>query len=301
MKAGMAARMGHRVSRHGRRLKQLLGIPVRHPYANFTILLPAEHLLPVYQRQHPRYDRFLPHLAAALGADATIIDVGANCGDTLAGMVERNPGATYVCIEPDDGFFAFLQDNIARMTSSLGQLSVHAVQSLVGKSAGEVNLAGSGGSRHAVSADGAKASHSSATLDSILAALPPRHVNLLKSDVDGFDFDVIDSAGNLLNTQHPILFFETQCDADEQLSGFIRTIAWLETLGYRHWTAFDNFGEVALRTTDAGLIVQLLGYVWKQNQGQATRTIHYLDVLACTDAHVTLIDGVLDEYQGVVR
>jgi FkbM family methyltransferase len=252
--------------------------------------------LPVYQRQHPRYDRFLPHLAAALGAEAAIIDVGANCGDTLAGMVERNPRATYVCIEPDAGFFAFLQDNIARMTASLGQLSVHTVQSLVGKSVGQVTLAGSGGSRHAVVASGVAAGHASATLDSILAALPPVPVKLLKSDVDGFDFDVIDSAAELLSAQQPILFFETQCDNAAQLSGFTRTIAWLETLGYRHWTAFDNFGTIVLRAGDTGPIVQLLDYVWKQNQGQATRTIYYFDVLACTDADVALVERVLDSY-----
>jgi FkbM family methyltransferase len=301
MTTNIAARIGQRLSRQGRRLKQALNIPVSQRYRDFTILLPAEHLLPLYQRQHPRYDRFLPHLAAALGADAAIIDVGANCGDTLAGMVERNRDAMYVCIEPDDGFFAYLQDNIARIRASLGQISVHAVQSLVGKSVGKVNLAGSGGSRHAVAVDGATAGagaggHASATLDSILAALPALNVRLLKSDVDGFDYDVLDSAAGLLAAQAPILFFEAQCDREEQLAGFTATIGWLESLGYRHWTAFDNFGSVVLRTADSGQIVQLLGYVWKQNQGLATRTIHYFDVLACTAADAVFIDGVVDRY-----
>ncbi len=296
MNASIASQVRRQLSRAKLALQQKLKLPVRHRYANFTILLPAEHLLPVYQREHPRYDRFLPHLVGALRTDSTIIDVGANCGDTLAAMVERNQQATYVCIEPDAGFFAYLQINIARMQSSLGQLSVHVVQSLVGKSVGDVTLAGSGGSRHAVAADAVAAGHSSATLDSILAALPPLSIDLLKSDVDGFDFDVIDSAEALLNTQHPMLFFESYCDSEAQLAGFIRTIGWLETLGYRHWTAFDNFGTIVLRTSDAGLIVQLLDYVWKQNRQLATRTIYYLDVLAWTDAHASLIERVLDSY-----
>lgn len=296
MMATLATRIGRRFSRHGRRLKQILHLRVRHRYPNFTILLPAEHLLPIYQQQHPRYDRFLPHLVAELGADATIIDVGANCGDTLAGMVERNPHATYVCIEPDPEFFGFLQDNIARMQSGVGPLDVHTIQSLVGKNVGEVVLAGSGGSRHAVMASGVDAGHSSATLDSILAALPPLSVRLLKSDVDGFDYDVIDAAEQLLNAQHPILFFETQCDVQDQLAGFRRTIAWLETLGYGHWAAFDNYGAVMVRTAGAGQILQLLEYVWQQNQQLASRTMYYLDVLACTATDVALIDGVLDSY-----
>ena len=296
MPASFAARIRQRLVPFGRKVKRALGIPVRHRYENFTILLPAEHLLPVYQRQHPRYDRFLPHLAAALGPDATIIDVGANCGDTLAGMVERNPRATYVCVEPDDGFFRYLRTNIARMRASLGPLSVHVVQSLVGQSVGGVSLAGGGGTRHAVTADGAAAGHVPVTLDSILAVLPPLTVRLLKSDVDGFDYDVIDSTAGLLAAQKPILFFEAQCDFDWQLAGFTRTIAWLSGQGYRHWCAFDNFGEIVLRTGDAGEIGQLLGYVWKQNQGKATRTIHYFDLLACTAADAGLIARVLDSY-----
>lgn len=295
-RAVISSRLNRRFARYRRRLHHLLHLPIRHAYANFTILLPPEHLLPVYQRQHPNYDRFLPHLVAALGPAATIIDVGANCGDTLAGMVERNPQATYLCIEPDPVFFRYLQDNIARIASGVGPLSVLTVQSLVGQAVGEVALAGSGGSRHAASADGAQVAHSSVTLDAILAALPPLAVDLLKSDVDGFDFDVLNSAQGLLTAQHPMLFFEAQCDSAEQLSGFIQTIAWLETLGYCHWTAFDNFGTILLRSIDAHLIPQLLHYVWQQNCGQTTRTIHYLDLLACTEPNIALIEGVLDSY-----
>ncbi len=296
MTASFAARIGARFARHGRQLKQALNIPIRHRYTDFTIQLPAEHLLPSYQRQHPRYDRFLPHLVAALAPDAGIVDVGANCGDTLAGMVERNPRARYVCIEPDTGFFAYLQDNIARMKASLGPLSIETVQSLVGMNVGHVALAGEGGTRHAVSTGGELDGHTSATLDSILAALPPISVKLLKSDVDGFDYDVLDSATGLLTTQSPILFFEAQCDFDWQLTDFTETIGRLARQGYRHWTAFDNFGSVVLRTDDAGQILQLLDYVWKQNQGLATRTIHYFDLLACTDADIDLIERVIGTY-----
>lgn len=296
MNARLVARFGRGLARTERRLRQAFHIPVRHRYGNFSILLPAEHLLPQYQRQYPRYDRFLPHLVAALGPDAVIVDVGANCGDTLAGMVERNPRATYVCIEPDGDFFAFLKQNIARMTSAMGPPTVHLVQSLVGKSVGDVTLAGQGGSRHAVLVNEAQGCHSSVTLDGILATLPPLSVRLLKSDVDGFDFDVLDSAEGLLRSQHPILFFETQCDNHDQLSGFIRTMASLETLGYRHWAVFDNFGTLVIRGSDGDVVVQLLDYVWKQNQGTASRTIFYFDILACTDTDSALIKQVIDEF-----
>ena len=123
---------------------------MEYHYDNFSILLPVEHMLPQYQQKHVKYDRFLPHLGSYIEDKATVIDVGANCGDTLAGMVEKNPNATYVCIEPDATFFNYLETNIIRMKQALKNISVHTVKTLVGRSVTNVSLEGTGGTKHAV-------------------------------------------------------------------------------------------------------------------------------------------------------
>ena len=69
-----------------RKVKALLHLDTEYRFADFSIVLPADHALPIYQKAHRLYDRFLPHLSKYIESGSTVIDVGANCGDTVAAM-----------------------------------------------------------------------------------------------------------------------------------------------------------------------------------------------------------------------
>lgn len=256
-------------------------------------MLPADHKLPLYQREHPRYDRFLPHLAKRLEGDGAIIDVGANCGDTLAGMVVENAKLKYICIEPDSDFHRRLLLNITHIKKFRPNLDVVTVKHLVGSSLANVSLEGVGGTKHAVVGKGTQ---TAIPLDEILKDITCPPVRLLKIDVDGFDYDVIDSARGLLLMQHPIIFFECQYDFEYQKIGFEKTIEWLSSIGYTDWTMFDNFGEVMLRAHDVRQVHHLMQYVWRQNTKAATRTIYYFDILVGTAKDMGFIGDTLDSY-----
>jgi len=58
-------------------------VDIGYKIGRFLIRLPHDHLLPVYQARFPQYDRFLPHLAGFLPKKLIVIDLGANCADTL--------------------------------------------------------------------------------------------------------------------------------------------------------------------------------------------------------------------------
>jgi FkbM family methyltransferase len=264
-----------------------------YPYKTFSILLPDGHLLPAHQKAHPKYDRFLPHLASFIPAGDAIIDIGANCGDTLAGMVEKNPLAKYICIEPDEQFFHYLGLNVLRMQDSLPSLDVQMVQSLVGLEVANAALVGSGGTKHAVIGQGEK---SSRTLDAIVAEFPSHRIHLIKSDVDGFDYDVLNSAEGVLRASRPLIFFECQCDFEYQKAGYERTILRLIEAGYTHWLLFDNFGQLMLKTGAAEQIYQMLDYVWRQRQEASTRTMYYFDMLAYTDESAVLAAAAVASY-----
>lgn len=278
-----------RVERRGR---EFFNVPIKLQYTGFFIELPANHLLADYQRRYPRYDKFLPHLARYLSPRDTVIDIGANVGDTLANMVESNRTAHYICIEPDDSFHNLLDQNVERMRSAITGLNVRTIKAFVGKSVSNVTLEGTGGTKHAVVNKGG--SVRSFALDELI--LDASSVRLLKSDVDGFDWDVLDSSMAVIENHKPMIFFECQHDYEYQQAGYARTLAALEQIGYHDWIVFDNFGEVVLRTGDHTLIIQLMEYVRKQNSGKSTRTIFYYDVLATQKKDSGLIDKVLSEY-----
>lgn len=274
------------------RLRQLSMLPIKHQYDFFFIMLPASHMLPEYRKIHPRYDRFLPHLVKYVTSPDTVIDIGANVGDTLAGMVEQNSTLSYICIEPDDFFYRYLEDNVKRIQASVNGIKIQTIKSLVGQNITNVSLDGKGGTKHAVIGN-----------DGSIKSLPLYRlisddcsIRVLKSDVDGFDYDVLDSSMTLLDKHKPIIFFECQYDYEYQLFGYFETLKSLSSAGYCDWTVFDNFGDIVVRTDDLGIIMQLMRYVWQQNIGCATRTIYYFDILAVHKNDSALIDKVLSEY-----
>jgi FkbM family methyltransferase len=285
-------------------IKGALGVRTEYRYGRYSILLPAQHLLPIYQKYHKRYDRFLPHLVKYLKPAVTVIDVGANCGDSLAAMYDGNSKLNYVCIEPDDIFYDYLEENVRRIKSIDRHASVSTIKALVGKSVGSAALEGSGGTKHAVVGDGATAHGrmvSSVTLDDLLIGLPASDVHVLKSDVDGFDYDVIDSAESLIREQTPILFFECYFGDEIQKMAYMKTISALVGHGYEEWTVFDNYGEVVLERGDPDTVFQLLDYVGRQNSGCTTRTIYYLDVASATALRRGILDTAVADYVRICR
>ena len=66
-----------RLEKYQNKIKSVFDIPKRYAYKNFSIVLPANHMLPIYQRAYPKYDKFLPHLVQYLQPKDTVIDIGA--------------------------------------------------------------------------------------------------------------------------------------------------------------------------------------------------------------------------------
>jgi FkbM family methyltransferase len=292
---GLVSRISGRYLTCIQRVKTILNIDIQYQYNSFSIMLPAEHLLPSYQKRHKLYDRFLPHLVKYLAPGSTVVDVGANCGDTLAAMYESNRSLAFICVEPDQMFFKYLENNVLRIREFDENATIKTVNSLVGKHITSASLEGNGGTRRAVVCDRIIA-ESSLSLDDILSQGKVTHIRLLKSDVDGFDYDVIDSAESIIEADAPILFFECQFDQAFQKIGYEKMIAILEVKGYGEWVIFDNYGEVVLRTGDIQIVKQLFDYVWRQNTGRSTRTICYYDILAVTQRDSNLIARVLGDY-----
>jgi hypothetical protein len=94
----------------------------------------------------------------------------------------------------------------------------------------------------------------------------------------------------------PMLFFETNFENEAQLRSYQELLAWLPTLGYTCWVAFDNFGERVLKTGNVDMLHQLLDYVWRQNSGRSTRTVYYFDLLGFAECHRERADRALSDF-----
>lgn len=277
---------------------------IEHP--GYRIALPADHLLPQYQQQHRLYDRFLPVLAQALPPGSAAIDVGANCGDTVAAMFAANPALTYLCVEPDSGFFSYLEHNAQLIRARHPQARIHNVQALVGRPGASAVLDGGGGSKHARPLDQAAASepatgevHHTITMDDIaLAALQGElsQIRLLKSDVDGFDHDVLGSASQIIASSQPLLFFECQAVDEQQLASYKRCIDALAAQGYEQFWLIDNYGNPMLSTREPKAVQQMFDYIWRQGRHNATRSIYYVDILASSARDTALADETVRHF-----
>lgn len=269
---------------------------ILYELGRLSIHLPRYHKLPEYQQRHRQYDRFLPHLVKGFSRDDIVIDVGANCGDTLAGMVSNNPKLHYVCIEPDDEFYSYLLNNTARIKQIFPDTSIDLMQSLISDTEVTAGLTGEGGTKHrdeTFTKGLIKASRLADVMDKLGIA---KSVRLIKSDVDGYDFDVINSAGRLLESERVMLFFECQYFDMGQREGYIRLLGDLLKLGFSDFRFFDNYGEFMLNASDSKMQGELIDYVMRQNQNKATRTIYYFDILASKPFDHTFLSRVVDQY-----
>lgn len=272
---------------------------IEYRIGNILIHLPADHQLPVYQKLHRQYDSFLPYFAKALPKGGLVIDVGANCGDTLCAMIQQNENLNFLCVEADSDFYEYLMQNIIQIKAETSCASIAVVKAFVGKDLANVKMAGSGGTKKACTSPFEQMNSLKAeSLDSITSRLDIalESLTLLKIDTDGFDYDVLNSAKSLLRRLKPFVFFECQCDNIDQKNEYFNIIKWLSRIGYCKWVVFDNFGAVMMRTTDYSLIFDLVEYVWRQGKGLSTRTFYYIDILAATQGDAESLDHAIDGY-----
>lgn len=275
--------------------KHCLDDIIEHKYKNFSIFLPSYSEIPKYQELYKKYDRFLSYLVSYINSDETIIDVGANVGDSLAGMIEENENCSYLCIEADEYFFDFLCKNVEIIKNKMNNSKIFLNNSLVGKNITNVSLEGTRGTKHAVI--DSNGGIQSKALDEIVLMYPEiKNIRLLKSDVDGFDYDVINSSLEIIKKYKPLIFFECQYDFKWQLNGYLKLFNTLNSLGYDRYVVLDNFGDIMLQTVEIKIIKQLLEYIERQNNKESTRTIYYFDILAIHKDDTLNIDDLISKF-----
>lgn len=280
--------------------ESLPAVGVNYNIGGIDILLPEGHPLPGYQANYRRYDRFLPYIVKRLPKESGVIDIGANCGDTLASIIAAGPELKYLCVEPSDNYFRYLEENIRRTHIYFPEILILTSKCLVGVADGDYLLSENAGTATALKVGSANGLNAGASMgltktkltDLIQLCGEKFKPKLIKIDVDGFDFDVINSGSEIIKAEKPILFFECNPTSEEGFQAYMKTIESLSGVGYKNFSIFDNFGEFIFSTQEAKILPDLMRYFLKQN----TRTFYYIDILAAAEADAPLIESAIDEF-----
>ena len=225
--------------------------------AGATLAVPLSHALPKNLKVFPYYASNLGRLTALVKGKypgLTVIDIGANIGDSIA-VIRQCADVPILCVEGNPAFFKTLALNAARFQR------VQTAAAYVGETNTSLFAKDKmlGGTSH-ISAGGDREIKIQ-TLSSILKDYPDfKASKLAKIDTDGFDCKIIRGGANFLSAARPAIFFEydpllLSRQGDDGLSVFDTLLG----LGYDSAVVYDNLGHYlpSLQLSDTKLLKEL--------------------------------------------
>jgi FkbM family methyltransferase len=254
--------------------------------------MPTEHPIAPILAEFPQYNCPLGMAAQAIastaGADArlSVVDVGANIGETIAIIEQSCPGRfSHLCIEPDEDLAELCRSNHRHNPR------VDVKQCFIGEAEGaSVRLEDDGRANSSTKVTETTQSKSSDTgrllrLDTVAGSFAEANggIGLIKVDTEGYDFSVLRSATGLLVKYRPALYFEWYpellANLDETLWGGFE---FLGSLGYRYFVFYSATGNFYSKIVapDRSLLkgLSVVGY--------HDKSLGYFDVFASTEEAV---------------
>ena len=239
--------------------------------------MPLSHSLPIYLHDHRFYDRLPQRLSRYVLSKAdqvTLIDVGANIGDTIAGFY-TGPKDRFLAIEPDPNFRKYLVANWANNPNVTIISDLCSSESLQGTYRIEEK---NGTAALVPSSDGL--AMQSRTLDDILQEHAfAQQANILKVDTDGHDFKVLAGAKCWIADKQPVVLFECAPFGNPHyVENVCSTLEGFQQARYSHCILYSNLGELfgKFSLSDLSPIKNLLYY-------QLLSDSLYYDVLLLKD------------------
>jgi FkbM family methyltransferase len=172
-------------------------------------------------------------LLGSRATQATLLDVGANIGQTALSLAETFSGARIYSFEPVPATFAALQQNTAHLPG------VECVNAALSDAAGEAMITTNRGGRNTLMSEVALSSRTKVRLDTVDAFCTKRgieHIDLLKIDTEGYETWVLRGA-KIMFEQGRIDFVLAECDflrrPDEPHGDFFEIHQMLDSHGFR--------------------------------------------------------------------
>jgi FkbM family methyltransferase len=260
----------------------------------FEISIPDRHILIGLQATQPFRDGGLGLAAKHLSMkypDKTMIDIGANIGDTAAIIAThaRNP---LVLVEPSDYFFSFLEKNVTGFPNKTTVVN------------GFVNdgSAIKGSLHHWLgTAEVLPESDSLLTEKSIrLDELSAGDVCLIKTDTDGFDYKIISAGMDYVAEQKCAVFIEVQVKNTDET---VEACCMFKTLwqnGFNRFLVWDDAGWLVLSTDDVNIVTDLVYYLDSIARFHTRQSIYNYDVLCLHENDSEVASSIVFDHHTAV-
>lgn len=240
----------------------------------------------LFSQQNPDYDRQLGRICDFVkikaGRPVNIIDVGANIGDTVLNIGDKDNN--YLLVEGESTYNMYIEKNLKGYNYVLE--SVFCAESDDdGKGKSVIKDHGTA----KVVDDEQGTDIKTKTMDRIVEEnnFAP---DVFKIDTDGFDFKVMRGASRMLENHKPVIFFEWTL---EELEGIgedpVSIFPYLYSKGYEKLIIFDNFGNVfcEISSSETDMLSALIEYTRHE-------VIHYFDVCAVHKDGICTCGEILD-------
>lgn len=257
------------------------------------IYAPPKHKAYEYIEMFKNYDIKLASISRIVYnkyPDSTIIDIGANIGDSLVIIKSNAPKAKVICIEGNEYFFNYLLKN------AVNYENVKCVKYFVSNTNGNVSVEKNQyiGSTSYNQSNGSGEVIKSYTLSEIIDNENITECKLIKSDTDGYDFKILISSLEVIKQSKPLLFFEYDINwSQDDYTNSIYLMKKLSEIGYS-FIVYDNFGNYMqyLEVKKNSFFEHLNVYILQSKKFGGG--YYYSDILAIHEQDNEIRDLVLD-------
>jgi FkbM family methyltransferase len=251
----------------------------------------SQHLAAAY-RDYPETNRVSTRLASVIRRfhnDFQAIDIGANCGDTIAFLFDGWSGKV-LAIEPDANCQKWLRRNWG------DDSRVRIQQVWLSSTSGVANakLSKTGWNTTVDVATGGNTQIEFKTLDEVLSLEPEfTNVKLIKIDAEGFDGQILLGSRQTLLQHKPAVLFESNMDSPAMKNTDpISVFVFMMGLGYESFLLYDAYGRFVTAVDSKGLdlLRDLLDYAYADgNFGR----VYYYDVIAIHNTDTAVKEHIL--------
>lgn len=203
--------------------------------------MPLSHALPLSIKLYPFYDKLPTRLSNFIFdkyGELRLIDVGANIGDTIAAFNQHSTDR-FLAVEPNPHFNAYLQTNygtdpnvtiLSYMCTAADSTGSYAIQEHSGTASLERTEGG--------------LEIPAVTIEELVKRYPAfENFNVIKIDTDGYDFEVIRGAKEVLPGNLPALLFECYDNGNPRfVDDCLDALSILADAGYESFLLYDRLG-----------------------------------------------------------